>query len=612
MPMPSTSTIAIRSAILGAGQAGALTWHQCDNIGTGCTARFLTNRKLLGTGINALMEKIWLRHYMPGVPTTLELDPEESLVDLFNASCREFAQFPAFTNFGHTITYSELDDLAARFAAHLQTETRLQPGDRVAVMLPNLLQFPVALFGIFRAGFVTVNINPLYTAPELEHQLKDSGVKAIVISATSAATLDQVIANTAIEHVIVTEIGDLLGFPRRWIVNLAVRYIKRMVKPYKLDGAISFDQALAADKADFRPTEVSGRDLACLQYTGGTTGRAKGAMLSHGNLISNVYQVNAIFSSRVEKGMEIMITALPLYHIYALTCNCLCYLQLGAQNVLITEPRDTVGFIKELKKWKFTAMTGVNTLYQSLINHPRLTEVNFSHLNIASAGGMAVMEDTAGQWFKITGTDIIEGYGLSETSPVLTSNHADAQGFTGSIGMPLPNTDVSLRNEKGKEVPRGEPGELCARGPQVMSGYWNDPEATARAMTKDGFFRTGDIATMDESGFFRIVDRIKDMIIVGGFNVYPNEIENVVTLHPDVIESACIGVRNENNREIVKVFVVLNHGSTTGAEEIREHCRRNLAAYKVPKLVEFRSELPKSNVGKILRRALREDEPDAA
>jgi len=558
------------------------------------------------------MEKIWLRHYMPGVPKTLELDPEESLVDLFNASCEEFSERPAFTNFGHTITYAELDDLSARFAAHLQTETSLQRGDRVALMLPNLLQFPVAMFGILRAGFVTVNINPLYTPPELEHQLNDSGAKVIVVSATSAATLDQIIGNTDIEHVIVTEIGDLLGFPRRWIVNLIVRYIKRMVEPYKLDGAISFDQTLAADKTKFLPAALTGSDLACLQYTGGTTGRAKGAMLSHGNLIANVYQVNAIFSGRVEKGMEIMITALPLYHIYALTCNCLCYMALGARNVLITEPRDTVGFINELKKWKFTAITGVNTLYQSLINHPRVTEVNFSYLNIASAGGMAVMEDTARQWFKITGTDIIEGYGLSETSPVLTSNHADAQGFTGSIGLPLPNTDVSLRNEKGKEVPQGEPGELCARGPQVMSGYWNDPEATSRAMTKDGYFRTGDIATMDESGFFRIVDRIKDMIIVGGFNVYPNEIEDAVTLHPDVVEAACVGVRAEQNREIVKVFVVLKPGSKITSEEIRDHCRKNLAGYKVPKLVEFRSELPKSNVGKILRRALREDAPDPA
>ena len=553
------------------------------------------------------MEKIWLRHYPPGVPKTLNLDPEDSLLDLFKVACEEFAQLPAFTNFGHTITYAELDELAARFAAHLQTETALQRGDRVALMLPNLLQFPVALFGIWRAGLVIVNVNPLYTPPELEHQLNDSGAKAIVISANSAATLDQVIGNTDIEHVIVTEIGDLLGFPRRWLVNMIVRHVKRMVPPYQLDGAITFDQAIAADKEKFQPVSVSGRDLACLQYTGGTTGRAKGAMLSHGNLIANVHQVNAIFSSRVDKGLEIMITALPLYHIYALTCNCLCYMALGARDILITDPRDTAGFINELKKWKFTAMTGVNTLYQSLVNHPRIREVDFSHLNIASAGGMAVMEDTARQWYDITGTDIIEGYGLSETSPVLTSNPANAQGFTGSIGMPLPDTDISLRNGKGKEVPQGEPGELCARGPQVMSGYWNDPDATARAMTKDGFFRTGDIAIMDESGYFRIVDRIKDMIIVGGFNVYPNEVEDIVTLHPDVIEAACVGVRSEKNREIVKVFVVTKPGATTTVEDIREHCRKSLAAYKVPKLVEFRTELPKSNVGKILRRSLRDD-----
>ena len=555
------------------------------------------------------MQKIWLRHYPPGVPTTLELDPDESLVDLFDSSCKEFAGLPAFTNFGHTITYAELDDMTARIAAHLQTETNLQRGDRVALMMPNILQFPVAMFGILRAGFVTVNINPLYTPPELEYQLNDSGAKAIVISANSAATLDAVIANTDIEHVIVTEIGDLLGFPRRWIANFIVRYVKRMVAPYELDGSVTFDRAISADRESFKPVDTTGSDLACLQYTGGTTGRAKGAMLSHGNLIANIYQVNAIFSSRVEKGVEIMITALPLYHIYALTCNCLCYLALGARNVLITDPRDTSGFIDELKKWKFTAITGVNTLYQSLVNHPRIREVDFSHLNITSAGGMAVMEDTARQWFQITGTDIIEGYGLSETSPVLTSNPANAQGFTGSIGMPLPNTDISLRDEKGREVAQGEPGELCARGPQVMSGYWQDPEGTAAAMTKDGYFRTGDIATMDESGYFRIVDRIKDMIIVGGFNVYPNEIEDVVTLHPDVIEAACIGVRAEKNREIVKLFVVVKPGSTTTEEELREYCRKNLAAYKVPKVVEFRDELPKSNVGKILRRALRDEVP---
>jgi long-chain acyl-CoA synthetase len=553
------------------------------------------------------MDKIWLNQYPAGVPHTLELDARESLDDILAKACVAYGELPAFTNFGHTLSYREFDELSARFAAYLQTGAGLRRGDRVAIMMPNLLQYPVALFGILRAGMVIVNVNPLYTAPELEHQLSDSGAKAVVIVANSAATLGQIIDRTSVEKVIVTEIGDLLDFPKRIAVNFAVRYVKRMIEPYRLNSAVSFRKAIGTARASFTPESMNSSDLAVLQYTGGTTGRAKGAMLTHGNLVANVRQVNSWFVNVVEKGSETIITALPLYHVYALTCNCLCYMDLGAHNILITDPRDTRGFIRELKKWKFTAITGVNTLYQSLVNHPQFAEVDFTSLKIASAGGMAARSDTARQWLEITGTPIIEGYGLSETSPVVTSNLPDSKEFTGNIGLPLPGTEISLRDEEDREVQGDEAGELCVRGPQVMAGYWKNPQGTANAMTRDGYLKTGDIAKVDGNGFFRIVDRKKDMIIVSGFNVYPNEIEEIVTLHPDVVEAACIGVRNERSREVVKVFVVPQPGATLTAQDIRAYCRERLAAYKVPKLVEFRTELPKSAVGKILRRELREE-----
>jgi len=553
------------------------------------------------------MDKIWLDNYPAGVPPELDLDPNESLVDILNSVCAEFHDRPAFTNFGRTLTYGQLDDLSARFAAWLQTGAALERGDRVALMMPNLLQYPVALFGVLRAGMVIVNVNPLYTARELEYQLIDSGARAIVICETAAATLAEISAETSVQHAVVTGIGDLLGFPKRPLVNFAVRYIRKMVPSYRLANSVSLDEVLATPPERLRSTALAAPDIACLQYTGGTTGRAKGAMLTHGNLVANVRQIRTWFSDRVEEGAETIITALPLYHVYALTCNCLTFFLLGAHNILITDPRDMKGFIRELKKWKFTAITGVNTLYQGLVNQSDLAGVDFSHLNIASAGGMAVMEDTARQWFAVTGTEIIEGYGLSETSPVLTSNPVNMPSVTRSIGMPLPSTDVSLRDEQGRELGIGEEGELCARGPQVMIGYWRDEAATAKVMTSDGFLKTGDMATVDEKGYFRIVDRKKDMIIVSGFNVYPNEVENVVTMHPDVIEAACIGVKDEDGRERVKVFITLKPGAKTSVDEIRDHCRENLAAYKVPKLVEFRDELPKTAVGKILRRALRDE-----
>ena len=554
------------------------------------------------------MDKIWLKQYTKGVPHELDLDPAESLVDMFSHACSRYATQIAYSNLGQSITYRQLDELTARFAAWLQTEAGLSRGDRVAIMMPNLLQYPVVLFGILRAGMVIVNVNPMYTPRELEYQLIDSQASAIVVASMSAATLAEIIGETSIKRVVVTDVGDLLAFPRRPLVNFIVRYIKRMVPHYDLDGAIGFRDVLATSTDKLKNEPLTGADLAVLQYTGGTTGRAKGAMLSHGNLVANVRQVNAWFDAVVEEGQELVVTALPLYHVYALTCNCLCYLHLGAHNLLITDPRDTPGFIRELKKYPFTTLVGVNTLYQSLVNHSGFASVDFSKLKIVSAGGMAVLDDTARQWTEITHTLITQGYGLSETSPVLTSNPVGISEFRDSIGLPLPNTDLSLRDDDNREVPTGEAGELCARGPQVMSGYWNNPDATAQAMTEDGFFRTGDIAVVDEQGYFKIVDRKKDMIIISGFNVYPNEVENVLTMHPDVIEAACIGSRNDRGREVVKVFVVLKAGAVADAKAIRAYCRENLAAYKVPKLVEFRTELPKSAVGKILRRELRDQE----
>jgi len=553
------------------------------------------------------MEKIWLKRYPPGVPHHIDLDPEESLVDILERACATYGSNPAFSNLGRTITYAELDDLSARFAAFLQSDLRLERGDRVALMMPNLLQYAIALFGVLRAGMVVVNVNPLYTSRELEHQLEDAGARAIVVVANSAARVTKILDRVPVEHVIVTEIGDMLGFPRRQLVNFVVRHIKRMVPAFSNEGVRYFSETLAVSRGRYtRPDRLTGQDIACLQYTGGTTGRSKGATLSHSNLVANVRQVNTWFSAKIEYGREIVITALPLYHVYAMTCNALCYLDLGGHNILITDPRDTRAFIAEMRKWRFTAMTGVNTLYQSLVNHPDLGKVDFSAFKLPSAGGMAVLESTARAWSEATHTELLEGYGLSETSPVVCSNPMDVEGYTGSIGLPLPNTDVSLRDDAGREVPLGESGELCVRGPQVMQGYWNDPEATARCMTEDGYFRTGDIATVDESGFFRIVDRKKDMILVSGLNVYPNEVENVVTMHPDVLEAACIGVPDQHSNEAVKVVVVLRPGADLTESDIRDYCRENLAAYKVPRIVEFRKELPKSNVGKILRRELRD------
>ena len=557
------------------------------------------------------MERIWLEHYPPGVAKDLDLDPQETLVDSFESTVAAWADHPAFHNLGHTLTYADIDQLTLQFAAYMQNDLGLQPGDRVAIMMPNLLQYPVALFGCLRAGLIVVNVNPLYTARELEHQLVDSGAKALVVYAGSAHVFAEVKHATDVEHVLVTEPGDLLPRFRRLLVNAVVRYVRRIIPAYSIPEAKKFRSILAARVGAYRrPEKLTGKDVAILQYTGGTTGLAKGAMLSHSNLLANVTQVNAWFGGSDEPGKEIIVTALPLYHVYALTVNCLAYFEKGGLNILITDPRDTAGFIKEMSNWPMTALTGVNTLFQSLVRHPDFPSLDFSTLKLVAAGGMAMQEATAREWVAITGIQVIEGYGLSETSPVVSSNPIGIAEFNGSIGMPLPLTDVSIRDEDGAEVAAGEAGELYVSGPQVMLGYWNKPEATAEAMKVDGFLQTGDMATIDERGYLRIVDRKKDMIIVSGFNVYPNEIENIVTQHPDVLEAAVIGVPDDDGDEdeVVKLFAVLREGATIDAQQLRAWCKENMAAYKVPRLVEFRDELPKSNVGKVLRRELR-DEP---
>ena len=551
------------------------------------------------------MEKPWLREYPPGVPATLDLDPAESVVDVADRAIAQFAGRPAFSSLGRTISYSEFDVLNRCFATWLQSLPGVGPGDRVAIMLPNLLQYPVALIGAWRAGMVVVNVNPMYTAPELEHQLNDSGAKVLVVLAQRAGVFAEIQGRVGVRHVLVTGVGDLLGFPRGELANFMMRYVRKMPSA-EVPGAVGWSAAMACKPEDFRqPSPVTGADLACLQYTGGTTGRSRGAMLTHANLVANIHQVNTWFAARCVPGQEIMITPLPLYHVYALMCNCLCYIDTGGHNILITDPRNLKGLIAELRRWKFTAITGVNTLYQALAQHPDITTVDFSSLKLASAGGMAVLAATATRWVEITGVMIHEGYGLSETSPVVTSNPVTLTEYNGSIGLPLPSTVISLRNDDFTEVARGESGEICVQGPQVMRGYWNDAAATASAMTSDGFLRTGDIAVMDDRGYFRIVDRKKDMIDVSGLKVYPNEIENAITQHPAVLEAACIGVHDDRTGEAVKVFLALKPGQSLTPDEVRNFLRDYLAPYKIPRHVEFRDSLPKSNVGKILRRELR-------
>ena len=552
------------------------------------------------------MEKIWLKSYPPGVPAEIDVNEFRSLGDLFDRSVKRFADKTAYVCMGKAITYAELDAASARFGAFLQRDLGLPKGTRVALMMPNVLQYPIAMFGALRAGYTIVNVNPLYTARELEHQLKDSGAEAIVILENFAHTLEQVRAQVPIRHVIVTSLGELLGFPKGAIVNFVVRRVRKLVPPWTLDGHLSFGDALARGAAHaLQPVEVGHEDAAFLQYTGGTTGVAKGAVLTHRNIVANLQQAHAWISPVVTEGREIIITALPLYHIFSLTANCLTFIKIGATNVLIPNPRDIPGFIKELAKHRFTVITGVNTLFNALLNNPEFAKLDFSSLRVALGGGMAVQQAVAEKWKKITGVALVEAYGLTETSPAVTINPLDLKAFNHSIGLPISSTEVSIRDDDGIEQPIGQRGELCVRGPQVTPGYWNRPEETRRVFTADGFLRTGDIAVMDDKGFVTLVDRKKDMILVSGFNVYPNEVEDIVANHPGVLEVAAIGVPDERSGEAVKVFVVRKDPALT-AEALIAHCRENLTGYKVPHHVEFRDELPKSNVGKILRRELRE------
>ncbi len=552
------------------------------------------------------LHKVWLNRYPADVPAEINPDRYGSLIDLFEHAALRYATQTAFINMGQSLSFQQLDDRSRAFAAYLQQGLGLKKGDRVALMMPNLLQYPIALFGILRAGMIVVNVNPLYTPRELEHQLNDSGASAIVIVSNFAHTLEKVVAKTTVKHVMLTRLGDQLSPAKGTLVNFVVKYIKKMVPKYHLPGAISFRQALQdGAQMDYIKPAIVNDDLAFLQYTGGTTGVAKGAMLTHRNMQANLEQTKATYGSLLKAGKETVVTALPLYHIFALTVNCLLFIELGGANLLITNPRDIPGLVKELGKYPFTAITGVNTLFNALLNDDAFNKLDFSTLTLSAGGGMAVQKAVAERWEKLTGHYLLEGYGLTECSPLVSVNPYDIQCHNGSIGLPVPSTDIMLVDDNGNEVAEGEPGELCIKGPQVMLGYWQHPAATDEVL-KNGWLRSGDIVTVDHEGFLRIVDRKKDMILVSGFNVYPNEIEDVLMLHPKVREAAAIGVPNEVAGETVKICVVKKDQSLT-KDELIAHCKRHLTGYKIPKIVEFRDELPKTNVGKILRRELREE-----
>ncbi len=552
------------------------------------------------------MEKIWLKSYQAGVPAEIDLTEFRSIGDLFEKSVKRYGPRKAYINMDKAITYAELDKLSAAFGAYCQSVLKLQKGARIALMMPNLLQYPVCLYGALRAGYTVVNCNPLYTERELEHQLKDSGAEAIVIVENFASVLDKVIARTPVKHVLVTQLGDMLDFPKRMIVNVVVKHVKKMVPAWNLPGAVELRDALIeGGRHPLRPVDVGHEDIAFLQYTGGTTGVSKGAMLTHRNIIANLQQAHAWITAGVQDN-EIIVTALPLYHIFALTANCLTFFKIGATNLLITNPRDIPGFIKEIGKYPFTTITGVNTLFNAMINNPDFAKIDLSKLRLTLGGGMAVQRAVAERWKQITGVTLIEAYGLTETSPAATMNPLDMPEYNGCIGLPISSTEVAIRDDDGKDLALGEPGELCIRGPQVMKGYWNRPDETAKVIMDDGFLRTGDVAVMSSDGYVKIVDRKKDMILVSGFNVYPNEIEDVLAMHPGVLESAAVGVPDEKTGEAIKIFVVKKDPDLTEASII-EHCRSHLTGYKVPRQIAFRTELPKTNVGKILRRQLRDE-----
>lgn len=552
------------------------------------------------------MEKVWLKSYPKGVPEFAELGKYNSLAHMFDECAERHSSLPAFANMGASLSFSELNIESYNFAAYLQTELGLVKGDRVAIMLPNILQFPVALYGVLRAGLVAVDVNPLYTPRELEHYLKDSGAKAIVILENFADVLAEVIDGTAVENVILARVGDMLGFPKSLLVNFVLKYVKKKIPKYTLDNVVLFNEALAiGQQRQLVKPELTRDDLAFLQFTGGTTGLAKGAMLSHGNLLANVAQAGAFVGPALEEGKEVVITALPLYHIFSLTANCFLFTKIGGLNYLITNPRDMKGFVKELSKIKFSVITGVNTLFNGLLNTDGFSDIDFSHLKVTLGGGMAVQESVATEWQDTTGCVLAEAYGLTEASPAVTMNPFDLKQYNGTIGLPIPNTEISIQDDDGKHLGIDEAGELCVRGPQVMQGYWNRPEETKNTISEDGWLKTGDIAMVAEDGFVRIVDRKKDMILVSGFNVYPNEIENVVQSLAGVLEVAAVGVDDEESGEVVKLFIVKKDPALT-EENVLDHCEENLTRYKWPKHIEFRDDLPKTNVGKILRRALRD------
>ena len=553
------------------------------------------------------MEKVWLKSYPQATPAEIPTPEHRSIRELAEYAFREYAERPAYSNMGTTQTYRELDQLSMQFASYLQNDLGLSRGERVAIMLPNILQYPVALFGIFRAGLVVVNVNPLYTARELQHQLSDSGARCIVILENFATTLEAVIANTRVEHVVTTGIGDLLAWPRGMFTNLVLKYVKRLVPQFSLPGRVSFNKALKIGAyAELQTVELGFADLAFLQYTGGTTGLSKGAMLSHRNMVSNVAQTRAWLGDVFAGDDQVVaITALPLYHVFSLKSNCLLMMSIGGENVLITNPRDADGLVRELSRHAFAYFTGVNTLFATLLRTPGFSALDFTSLRLTVGGGMAVQRAVADEWQSVTGKPIVQAYGLTETSPAAIINKPDVGAFSGAIGLPIPSTDVKICDDEGNAVTIGEAGEICIRGPQVMEGYWQNEEETAQVMLPGGWLRSGDIGRMDDAGFVFIEDRKKDMIIVSGFNVYPNEIEDVAVSMPGIVEAAAIGVPSEKSGEAVKLFIVRSDASIVESDVV-EHCRTQLTGYKVPKQVEFRSELPKSNVGKILRRALRE------
>jgi long-chain acyl-CoA synthetase len=553
------------------------------------------------------MDKIWLKSYQAGIPATIEdqIEKYQSLGDLLEESFSKFSQNEAYNCMGKGLTYQEVEHLSKQFASYLQNDLKLQKGDRVALMMPNILQYPVALFGILRGGFVAVNVNPLYTARELQHQLKDSGAKVIIIFESGCTTLQSVLDKTDIKHVLTTNIGDMLGFPKSLIVNFVIKKVKKMVPAWSLPGSKKFVAELQKGQAkNFKKPDLKPSDIAFLQYTGGTTGVSKGAILTHRNMIANMCQARAWLSPAISIGNETIISPLPLYHIFSLTVSFI-FASVGGNNILITNPRDMNGFIKEIKKWKFTVITGVNTLFNGLLNNKEFASVDFSHLKLSVGGGMAVQKVVAERWKKMTGKTLIEAYGLTETSPAACVNPLNIKEFNGFIGLPISSTEVVIKDDNDKTLGIDEVGEICIKGPQVMSGYWNRDDETAKVMTADGFFKSGDIGIMNSDGFVKIVDRKKDMILVSGFNVYPNEIEDVIATHPKVFEVAAIGIPDAKSTEAVKVFIVKKDESLT-AEEIIAFCRTELTSYKVPKAVEFRLDLPKTNVGKILRKDLRQ------